>query len=198
MRTRARSLAAALALVSALLVAGCSAVPQPIVTRLPSDDAPAASATPSASASSSASGTPTTSARSSSTPSPSVEDADDCGGQARTITASDRTIVLTGQCPLVRIEGNAVSVDARGASVGAVSVAGDRIALTAEAIGDTTVDGNDASLEVSSVGALTIRGDRNAVTAPGGGGDVVVSGNDNTVTAPVSNVTVDGQRNRIG
>jgi hypothetical protein len=198
MRMRARRLAAALALVSALFVAGCSAVPQPVVTRLPSDGPPSASGTPSVSASPSASGAPTAAATATSTPSSSADDADDCAGRERTISESGRTVVLTGQCPLVRIEGNAVTVDARGASVGAVAVAGDRITLAAGAIGDATVDGNDASLDVASIGALTIRGDRNTVTAPGGGGDLVVAGNDNTVTAPVSNVTVDGQRNRIG
>jgi hypothetical protein len=193
MTTRARILTGAIALAAALAFAGCGGAPGSTVTRLPSDVATTAPASASPSPSVTTADAPSPSA----TPVAPADGTIDCADGEQALAGSSQTFVLAGECPAVRIEGNAVTVDATTAVVGSVTVSGDRIRLDAQAVGDVTVQGNDVTVNAASTQALTVRGDRNTVTAPGGSTRVLLSGNDNVIAAPTSDVVDDGQRNTV-
>ncbi|MFG6401649.1 MULTISPECIES: DUF3060 domain-containing protein [unclassified Microbacterium] len=195
MRTRVRALSVAMAALVALALAGCVASPQPVVTRLPTDG-PTVSASPTPTPT--ASPTVTATVRPTTTPSPlAPEGASDCGGVAATVGGSSQALTITGSCPDLRIEGNAISVDAATAEVGVVTVSGNRITVTIGALTELTVEGNDITVTADQVQSIVVRGDRNVVTATGSG-EVLVAGNDNAITAaPTGTITDEGQRNGI-
>lgn len=189
-RTRA-SLGAAV-LTAALALAGCFAAPEPVVVRLPSDGTSSARSTPTV--------TPLATTTSAPAPEP-VDPAEgvlDCAGAPVELAGNAQTRVITGDCPLVRVAGTAITVDATSAVVGEVTLSGDRLRLDARSIGDLTVEGNDDTVNAASTGAIVIRGARNTVTAPEGSASIRIAGNDNVVNATSGEVVIEGQGNTVG
>lgn len=175
----------------AMGLAGCSLLPQPIVTRLP--EAPV-SVSPEPTGTAATGGTPSPAATAS-TP----EGVADCGGAAYTVTSGSSATVIVGDCPELRVEGSDLAVDASGASVGSLDTSGDRISVRAADLGQLTIQGNGVAVTAATVGALTASGDGNEVTVSGDVGSATVRGNGNTVSAArVGAVVLEGSNNSIG
>lgn len=212
MNPRSRFSASAFgALVSALLLAGCAFGPQPVVTRLPppaasTTAAPATTAPTPSGVPSAPSAAPTgpSTAPVPSTPgvAPGAGDVVSCGdGGSETISGNERTVRVEGRCAELTVGGTALTIDAGTATIGILSLAGDRLRLSAVAIDSATVQGNDSGLTVAqSLGRVELSGDRSTVTAGGTLGALVVRGQDNVVTAGggIGESTVEGRGNRIG
>lgn len=192
------------AAVCAVVLTGCAAAPEPVVTRLPTDGT-ATTPTPTATPTGSRTPTPATVVTAppvaSATPSavPVEEGLLDCGGSSVTLAGSAQTFRITGDCPDLRVEGNGVLVVATSARVGTVIVSGDRMELQFGDVGGVTVQGNDITTLAGGLGSGVVRGDRNRIEASRSIAGVVLAGNDNTVTAPtIGSVDDQGQRNTIG
>jgi hypothetical protein len=120
----------------------------------------------------------------------------DCPDDDVTLNQSGTTYTLTGDCGVVTIAGNDIVVDA--GNLEGVRLNGDRLTVTATAVGAITVGGNDNLVTVDDAGGVTINGDRNAVEAFTVFG-VTIGGNDNTVHATVTGEIVqNGERNAVG
>lgn len=204
---RIRGLWGAAAVMAALVLTGCMAAPQPVVTRLPTDDSARSTAEPTATPAATTTPAQTTAPIPAVTPAapsvapssdPAAEGALDCGGSTITLAGNTQTFRITGDCPDLRVEGNGVLVQGTGARVGAVTVSGDRIELQLGVIGGVTVQGNDITTLVTSVGTAVVRGDRNRVEASASIGSALVVGNENVVTSPRTGTVDDqGQRNTV-
>lgn len=199
MRTRGiRTIVLVGAVTAMLALTGCGIEADPVVTRLPSDGSGHATTAPSTPTSAS---TPTAPAPiATPTANSPVASAGDCGGAPITLTAGSETLALSGDCPDVQVQGSALVVDTSNASVGALSVSGDRIQLNIGAAASLTVLGNDAVVSATTLGTLTLRGDRNAVVVGGALASVGFEGNDNSVRANggVASVNDAGARNAVG
>ncbi|QEW03385.1 DUF3060 domain-containing protein [Microbacterium lushaniae] len=183
--TRRRAQLAVL-VASVAILAGC-AVPDPVVTRLPSDQArPVPSATPS------------------DTATPAVPSADpgtvqDCAGAPVALTAGSPSLVLRGDCPSVQVEGNDLAVDLSAADIDVLGVEGDRLTVTVGETDSLTLQGNDSTVTARDIDDLTMTGDRNTVTATDSIDAVTVDGNDNVVRGIDDDAVISdgGARNSI-
>lgn len=177
-------------MMAAMLLAGCTASPSPVVTRLPTDASrPLPSDTPRASAPASAN------------PGPAVTGGrQGCGGAPVVLTPGSASWMLSGDCPDVRVSGNDLVVDLTAADVDALSIAGDRITASLDDADAVTVAGNDVVITADEIDALVVRGDRNAITATDSIDSVVVQGNDNAVRGAdhSGQVSDEGARNTFG
>jgi len=189
----------------AVALASCSLAPQPTVTRLPPAPVGASSiptvtvpapsvvpvtpsSVPSTSASADVGGT-------------SGEPLTCADGESKTISGSEQIVRVTGSCAELSVSGSAMTVDATAASIGTLSVAGDRVRVDAASITVLSVQGNDGVLtSAASIGSVDLRGDRTQVTVAGTISSVAIRGQDNTVRAGggVGDRTIEGRDNQVG
>ncbi|MFG6278249.1 DUF3060 domain-containing protein [Microbacterium sp. 5K110] len=207
MNRRARLAASVIGvLVGVSVLVGCGLAPQPVITRLP----PPATSGTSSSAVPTPSNTPSVEAAPSTAPSRSPDSArgaadgalTDCGdGGTASVNGGERAVRVEGTCAQLTVSGSALTVDASGATIGVLTLAGDRIRVVAASIDSATSQGNDSALAVAgAVGRLDLSGDRATVTVGGAISSLLVRGQDNTVTAAggIGESAVEGRGNRIG
>jgi hypothetical protein len=133
------------------------------------------------------------------TPRPNVPgDALDCGGATLIVTTETPSALVTGECPTLRVEGDGIQIDASGATIGTLSLAGDNIAIRTADLTTATLQGNQSTVVSNAIASLTVRGDGNGVTTVGDIDSVEVQGNGNVISAAtVGTVDQSGERNEI-
>jgi hypothetical protein len=126
----------------------------------------------------------------------------DCGdGGTGAVTGAERSVRVTGTCSQLTVSGTALTVDADAATIGALTMSGDRIRVSAAAVDSAIIQGNDTALIVAgALGRLDLSGDRATIAAEGAVGALVVRGQDSTVKAGggIGDSTVEGRGNTIG
>ncbi len=126
----------------------------------------------------------------------------DCGnGGTGSVAGTERPVRVTGTCSQLTVSGTALTVDAGGANIGALTMSGDRIRVSAAAVDSATIQGNDTALTVAgALGRLDLSGDRATITVGGAIASLVVRGQDSTVKAGggIGDRTVEGRGNTIG
>lgn len=182
--TRTRLLVAAASAAAALLLAGCTAGPEPALTVLP--ERPSTSATPNP--------TPTAGITV-----PATEPAEaGCVDGVAQVSGSTQSLAFAGDCDRLEITGNDLTVDLTDATARTVVVRGDRNDVEAGQMGALDIEGNDNEWDGGSLGALALRGDRNDIEVDADLGAVAVAGNDNAIAAGILGAVDDsGQRNLI-
>ena len=193
MARRARGGAAATIAIGVLLLAGCGVGAQPVVTVLPTDGSPVATAAPVPS--NSVVPVPGTSVPTATSDSGAI----DCGGAPIVLDEGSASLVISGDCPDVQVNGAGLRVDASAAEVAALVLSGNGISVDLARAGRLSVRGNDMTVSAAEVSEFDVEGDRNTLSASGVVGNVSFRGNDNAVrAASVGQVSDAGDRNTVG
>lgn len=194
MRMRLRRVPAVFG-VAALTVtlAGCISItlPGPVATGVPSVGETARPTTDS----STGPGSPASPAT------PTAAETRDCSdGGSQNVSGTAQTFRVTGTCIELVVSGSRLTVDASGATIGTLRVAGDGIRADIAGADEVVVQGDDGTVRsAAAIGRLEISGDRTVTEAASGIPAVRVRGDDNVVRSGgrVGSAVVEGSGNTV-
>lgn len=122
----------------------------------------------------------------------------DCPGDVAYLSGHSTSLRLSAPCARVEVAGESLRVDLSDAVVGALTIRGEGITVSAGSVTSALIEGQRNMLTAASVGSGTVRGDGNTVDVLGDLGSLTVQGSGNTVTAAaLGAVTDQGEGNAI-
>lgn len=122
-----------------------------------------------------------------------------CESDVAYLSGQSTAYRLAVPCARVEIAGENLRVDLAAAEIGALTIRGQGITVTAGSLSSALIEGQRNTLAAAGVGAGTIRGDGNGFDITGDLGALTVQGTGNTVVAAaLGAVTEQGDGNTIG